>query len=84
MPRHKIPSIAERGGLRVYLTELGIDYNLFKSLHSSIGNRYGAIADALTKQAGLKKRLRPDRIKRWCQVDDQEEETNQHDSSKTN
>lgn len=74
MSRYKAPTIAERGGLKVYLTELNIDYTLFKTLRSSIGDRYGAIADALSKKADLKKPLRAQRIKHWCRVDDQEME----------
>lgn len=81
MPRYKAPTIAERGGLEIYLTELGIDYKLFRSLRSSIGDRYGAIADALTKKAKLKKRLRPQRVKHWCRVDDQEQEDKQRAGS---
>jgi len=66
------PSIKERGGLEAYMTDIGIDYALFRSLRDGIGDRYKAIADALTKQAKLSKALRPQRIKEWCRVDDEE------------
>lgn len=64
--------------MQAYLTELGIDYKLFRSLRTSIGDRYGAIAAALTKKANLKKPLRPQRVKHWCRVDDQEQEDKKH------
>lgn len=68
------PSIAERGGLEPYMTAEGFDYRLFKRLRTDIGDRYSAIANALTKKAKAKKPLRPQRIKSWCRVDDQEME----------
>lgn len=76
MTRYKAPTIAERGGLKAYLTELGIDYELFRTLHSTIGKKYKVIADALTDSADKSKlttRLRPQRIKFWCEIDDQEQ-----------
>jgi hypothetical protein len=74
MPRYKAPTIAERGGLEAYLTSLNLSYALFKQLRSSIGDKYSVIAAALTKDAKLKKPLRPGRVKHWCMVDDIEQE----------
>jgi hypothetical protein len=74
MARYKPnPSIAERGGLEVYLTGLGIDYELFKTLRNTIGDKYTSIAVALSKKAKLTEPLRPGRVKEWCRVDDQED-----------
>jgi hypothetical protein len=89
MPRYKAPTIAERGGLEAYMTEQGYDYKLFRSLRNSIGDRYGAIAEALSKKANLmldrsaikKKPLRPQRVKHWCRVDAQEQEDKKHGRS---
>lgn len=68
------PSIAERGGLEPYMTAEGFDYRLFKRLRTDIGDKYTSIAQALSKKASLKKQLRPQRVKHWCRVDDQETE----------
>lgn len=81
MARYKAPTIAERGGLEAYMGELGVDYKLLCSLRTDIGDRYGAIADALTKKAKLKKPLRPQRVKHWCRVADQELEDAQRAST---
>jgi hypothetical protein len=81
MPRYKAPTIAERGGLEAYMIEQGYDYKLFRSLRTSIGDRYGAIAEALSKKAKHKKPLRPQRVKHWCRVDAQEQEDKKHGKS---
>lgn len=79
MARYKPnPSIAEQGGLEPFLVTRGIDYQLFKSLRADIGDKYTSIAQALSKKAKLKKELRPQRVKHWCRVDDQEMEDKQH------
>lgn len=74
MNRHKFPTIAERGGLEVYLTELGINYILFRTLRTSLGDKQpGAIAKLLTDDANLDKPIVPSRVRRWFRIDDQEE-----------
>jgi len=72
MPRYKIQSIAERGGLKVYLTSIGVDYDLFKKLRDLYPDKWSTIANGLSK--GLKEPLKPGRIKSWCQVDNGEME----------
>ncbi len=81
MSRYKAPTIAEQGGLEAYMAKLGYDYKLLRSLRSTIGDRYGAIAQALTKKSKDKKPLRPQRVKHWCRVDDQEQKDRQRAGS---
>lgn len=71
MARYKAPTIAERGGLRLYLESIGVDYGLFKLLRKSKQNN-SSIGRALS--VDRKKQIKPATVKHWCRVDDQEME----------
>lgn len=67
------PTIKERGGLKVWLTEQGIDYDQFKELKATFGRKKGAFTSiAQIFSRGRKKALSPRTIAHWYDVDDAE------------
>jgi len=76
MPRHKILSIKERGGLKPYLESEGLDYDLFKQLRALYPDRWSVIAEGMSKEliATNKKPISSWRVKNWCHEDDEEME----------
>lgn len=67
------PTIAERGGLKVHLASINIDYDQFKELKATFGRKkgsYTAIAQIFSR--GRKKALSPRTIAHWYDVDDAE------------
>lgn len=73
MTRHKAPTIAEQGGLEAHMTNLGINYKLFKQLRSFPAQTNTSIAAALTQDRGSDKKVFPATVKFWCIVDEEEE-----------
>lgn len=76
MNRYRAPTIRERGGLRVYLTSLGVDYDLFKTLRDLNGQTNSSIAKSLS--TGREKAFRASTIAHWKRIDDNEMEETHH------
>ncbi len=68
--RYKAPTIAEKGGLEVHMTGLGVDYKLFKLLRTLNGQTNSSIAKSLSD--GRKRPFKPSTVAHWCRVDDEE------------
>lgn len=78
------PTIAQRGGLKVYLVSIDIDYDQFKELRLAFGEQKGAytsIATVLSK--GRRKKLSPRTIAHWYKIDDTEESARAHKKIRT-
>lgn len=70
MPRYKAPSIKDQGGLKAYLTSMGVDYDLYKQCRSQLSN--AAIGRLLARQAHKQKPFKGSTIKHWNDIDDEE------------